>query len=644
MADCEWLKNEPHSFGECEERNLSVRVKSSAWKVEEQRATIIVRSEGDELKFHIPKILGVCKTGVEVNCSVEIYVTDYIDMDIEEEEELLAFTSSMMVYNEDLQTSIVVPAMAILKKNIGGETMLVFGPVKGPILNLNCFTARQEVNFGVMDTTITINKTLVVMQENLSDDIDMGEGDEPGEDVKPGEDVEPGGGDEPGEDVEPGGGDEPGEGVEPGGGDEPGGDVEPGGGVEPGGDVEPGGGDEPGGDVEPGGGVEPGGDVEPGGGVEPGEDNDDYEGDYIGFIPVSDEKINELVAIYEVPTSWNYKVIRCLANCKAWQDEEYPLYGLVGVNNLEAPTNGVIVFKDITHFIKYADTNEGSEIIIKENGVLAQFFQNIPNGILATPKVYAYNPKNYDSVINYSLCDGIFYYYDNSFRLTPNTETYKYFYPLLNRFIKQQFIGYDDDIFKVSFAISLNEGDKMQPEDYTNVRANVDTYLDTSVMHEEITAVVYKQFTMSSNVIANTITNSTKCERTATTGKITIHDLCTPIKRTDGIQKDVLKLGFDNDDFYDFYGGCLPSGTLGGTCKILYYDMIEDNTKEVDGTVYFHDGVLKIICDEEFSILKYWYSKSNCASAETPYIGITSMSIEFEIQKSLPVYVDLIEN
>ena len=596
MADCEWLKNEPHSFGECEERNLSVRVKSSAWKVEEQRATIIVRSEGDELKFHIPKILGVCKTGVEVNCSVEIYVTDYIDMDIEEEEELLAFTSSMMVYNEDLQTSIVVPAMAILKKNIGGETMLVFGPVKGPILNLNCFTARQEVNFGVMDTTITINKTLVVMQENLSDDIDMGEGDEPGEDVKPGEDVEPGGGDEPGEGVEPGGGDEP------------------------------------------------GGDVEPGGGVEPGEDNDDYEGDYIGFIPVSDEKINELVAIYEVPTSWNYKVIRCLANCKAWQDEEYPLYGLVGVNNLEAPTNGVIVFKDITHFIKYADTNEGSEIIIKENGVLAQFFQNIPNGILATPKVYAYNPKNYDSVINYSLCDGIFYYYDNSFRLTPNTETYKYFYPLLNRFIKQQFIGYDDDIFKVSFAISLNEGDKMQPEDYTNVRANVDTYLDTSVMHEEITAVVYKQFTMSSNVIANTITNSTKCERTATTGKITIHDLCTPIKRTDGIQKDVLKLGFDNDDFYDFYGGCLPSGTLGGTCKILYYDMIEDNTKEVDGTVYFHDGVLKIICDEEFSILKYWYSKSNCASAETPYIGITSMSIEFEIQKSLPVYVDLIEN
>ena len=608
MADCEWLKNEPHSFGECEERNLSVRVKSSAWKVEEQRATIIVRSEGDELKFHIPKILGVCKANVEVNCSVEIFVTDYIDMDIEEEEELLAFTSSMMVYNEDLQTSIVVPAMAILKKNIGGETMLVFGPVKGPILNLNCFTARQEVNFGVMDTTITINKTLVVMQENLSDDIDMGEEDEPGEDVKPGEDVEPGGGDEPGEDVEPGGGDEPGEGVEPGGGDEPGEDVEPGEGVEPGGG------------------------------------DDDYEGDYIGFIPVNDDKINELVAIYEVPTSWNYKVIRCLANCKAWQGEEYPLYGLVGVNNLEAPTNGVIVFKDITHFIKYADTNEGSEIIIKENGVLAKFFQNIPNGILATPKVYAYNPKNYDSVVNYSLCDGIFYYYDNSFRLTPNTDTYKYFYPLINRFIKQQLIGYDDDTFKVSFAISLNEGDKVQPEDYTNVRANVDTYLDTSVMHEEITAVVYKQFTMSSNVINNTITNSTKCERTATTGKITIHDLCTPIKRTDGIQKDVLKLGFDNDDFYDFYGGCLPSGTLGGTCKILYYDMIEDNTKEVDGTVYFHDGVLKIICDEEFSILKYWYSKSNCASAETPYIGITSMSIEFEIQKSLPVYVDLIES
>ena len=128
----------------------------------------------------------------------------------------------------------------------------------------------KEVIIGIMETTITLNQSMIEIYSNFEDDIEM-------------------------DDNEPG--------------DEPGGE-------EPGGN-------EPGGD-------EPGGN-EPGGNEPVDSDPDDPHDDdnYIGFMSTSESKLNELITAYEVPTSCTYKVIRCLAYCKAWEDEEYPVYGLV---------------------------------------------------------------------------------------------------------------------------------------------------------------------------------------------------------------------------------------------------------------------------------------------------------------------------
>ena len=72
MGDYEYLKYEPHSFGTCKEQNFTAKVKSSIWKEEEQRVTILGRKEGNEYKIYIPKILGACKVNEVADCSIDI--------------------------------------------------------------------------------------------------------------------------------------------------------------------------------------------------------------------------------------------------------------------------------------------------------------------------------------------------------------------------------------------------------------------------------------------------------------------------------------------------------------------------------------------------------------------------------------------
>ena len=259
-TDYEYLRSEPYSFGECKELTYTARVKSDAWKVEKQSATLLCRREGNEIKIYIPKILGSCKTDEEVDSTVVIYIPEELNLN----EKIFAFASTMMIYDEGLQTSIIVPALSMISVQ-AGHTIIQFLPANGSF----CFTAAKEVIIGIMETTITLNRTMIEIYSDFEDDIEMDEN-EPG--------------DEPG-------GEEPG-------GNEPGGD-------EPGGN-EPGG-DEPG---EPGGG-------ESGGGNEPDDDDLHDDDNFIGFIPTSDSELNKLITTYEVPTSWNYQVIRCLAYCKA---------------------------------------------------------------------------------------------------------------------------------------------------------------------------------------------------------------------------------------------------------------------------------------------------------------------------------------
>ena len=606
-TDYEYLRSEPYSFGECKELTYTARVKSDAWKVEKQSATLLCRREGNEIKIYIPKILGSCKTDEEVDSTVIIYIPEELNLN----EKIFAFASTMMIYDEGLQSSIIVPALSMISVQ-AGHTIIQFLPANGSF----CFTAAKEVIIGIMETTITLNQSMIEIYSNFEDDIEM-------DDNEPGD--EPGG-EEPGGDES--GGEEPG-GNEPGG-DEPGGN-------EPGGD-EPGG-DEPGGN-EPGG-DEPGGN-EPGGNEPVESDPDDPHDDdnYIGFMSTSESKLNELITAYEVPTTWTYKVIRCLAYCKAWEDEEYPVYGLVGVDNPDNPKMGLIVFTDLSHNITYSGICEGSEIIIKENGVLADFFKNIPDGILDSPNVFMYASKNYDSVNNYKQVEGIFYYYDNSFRITPNTQNYGYFYPLTNKLIKQDMIGYYET-FKVSFPISLDEDDLVKAENRTNFRAGVPTLLDPSTITDVIDQYFFIDFTIHSGVLNGSATRTIRCQRNPEKkGVLSIEGFYHGLKNTIGHTKDTLKLSFD-EKFYEYYGGYLPSGEL-GTCKIRYYNMFENITKDIDGLVYFYDEALNIIpIDDNYPEIKHWYTKDCESTGEDPVVGIISMNIEFEVQKSKPEYADL---
>ena len=183
MADCDWLRDEPHSFGVCEERNFTARVKSYAWKEEEQRVTIIGRREGDEFKIYIPNILRPCKTGVEVQCGIAIDLSEYIDLFLDLK---CTFTSTMMFYDENLQTSIVIPAVAKLQQ-VENKTFLGILPVKGTLPNENRFTANNEIQFGVMNTTITLNLNLFDMlldNDDDDDDEDMSDGEDEPVDVE----------------------------------------------------------------------------------------------------------------------------------------------------------------------------------------------------------------------------------------------------------------------------------------------------------------------------------------------------------------------------------------------------------------------------------------------------------------------------
>lgn len=569
-TDYEYLRSEPYSFGECKELTYTARVKSDAWKVEKQSATLLCRREGNETKIYIPKILGSCKTDEEVDSTVVIYIPEELNLN----EKIFAFASTMMIYDEGLQSSIVVPALSMISVQ-AGHTIIQFLPANGSF----CFTAAKEVIIGIMESTITLNRTMIEIYSDIEDDIEMDE-------------------------------------------NEPGGNVP--GGEEPGGN-------EPGGD-EPGGG-------ESGGGIEPDDDLHDDD-NYIGFIATSDSELNKLITTYNVPTTYHYKVIRCLASCKAWEDSEYPVYGLVGVDNLEAPSEGIIVFTDLSYNITYSDSCEGSEIIIKENGVLADFFKNIPDGILARPNVFMYAPKDYDSVNNYEQVDGIFYYYENSFRITPNTQKYGYFYPLTNKLIKQDMIGYYET-FKVSFPISLEQDDLVIAENRTNFRAGVPTLLDPSTITVDSDQYFFIDFTIHSDVLNGSATRTIRCQRNPEKkGVLTIEGFYHGLKNTIGHTKDTLKLSFD-EKFYEYYGGYLPSGEL-GTCKIRYYNMFENNTKDIDGLVYFYDDALNIIpIDDNYPEIKHWYTKDCESTGKDPVVGIISMNIEFEVQKSKPDYVDL---
>ena len=572
-TDYEYLRSEPYSFGECKELTYTARVKSDAWKVEKQSATLLCRREGNEIKIYIPKILGSCKTDEEVDSTVIIYIPEELNLN----EKIFAFASTMMIYDEGLQSSIIVPALSMISVQ-AGHTIIQFLPANGSF----CFTAAKEVIVGIMETTITLNQSMIEIYSNFEDDIEM-------------------------DDNEPGG-------------DEPGGE-------EPGGN-------EPGSD-------EPGGN-EPGGNEPVDSDPDDPHDDdnYIGFMSTSESKLNELITAYEVPTSCTYKVIRCLAYCKAWEDEEYPVYGLVGVDNPDNPKMGLIVFTDLSHNITYSNICEGSEIIIKENGVLADFFKNIPDGILASPNVFMYAPKNYDSVNNYEQVEGIFYYYDNSFRITPNTQNYGYFYPLTNKLIKQDMIGHYET-FKVGFPISLDEDDLVKAENRTNFRAGVSTLLDPSTITDDNEQFFSIDFTIHSDVLNGSATRTILCHRnTDKYGELTIEGFYHGLKITIGHTKDTLKLSFD-EKFYEYYGGYLPSGEL-GTCKIRYYNMFENITKDIDGLVYFYDEALNIIpIDDNYPEIKHWYTKDCESTGEDPVVGIISMNIEFEVQKSKPEYADL---
>ena len=322
MGDYEYLKYEPHSFGACKERNFIAKVKSSAWKEEEQRVTILGRKEGDEYKIYIPKILRACKIYEKVDCTVTVDLSEFIDIFFDLN---YAFASTVVIYHIPSQKEYSFPAAAKLR-NAEGKTFLSFLP-NGLLPNENNLTINSEALFGIMGMTITINFNLFDMCAEVKEDYE--ESDEEEDDDIMTDDNEP---DVPGEEEGGGGGDNPG--------DDGGGS---------------GGGDNPGG----------------GGGG--GDDDDDFIGDddydsddfindddYTGFLPTSVSEINELATTYSLPTNMKLKKVRWLVSCKAWEDEKFYVVGLAGVDKHVPPERGVIVVPDLYRNIGYSNTCEGS--------------------------------------------------------------------------------------------------------------------------------------------------------------------------------------------------------------------------------------------------------------------------------------------
>ena len=597
MGDYEYLKYEPHSFGACKEQNFTAKVKSSIWKEEEQRVTILGRKEGDEYKIYIPKILGACKVNEVADCTLTVDLSEFIDIFFDLN---YTFAASMVIYDMTFRTEYSFPAAAKLR-NAKDKTFLDFLPSKGILPNDNLISIESEALFGIMGMTITINFNLFDMCTDVKEDYE--ESDEEEDDDIMTDD------NESNEEEGSGGGDnesnEPGE-------EEGGGSGE---------------GDNPSGDDDDFIGDD-------------GYDSDDFINDdnYTGFLPASVSEINKLATTYSLPTNMILKKVRWLVSCKAWGDEKFYVVGLAGVDNLESPKRGVIVVPDLYRNIGYSNTCEGSEIIISGGYDLAVFFKNIADGILDEPNFKYYEPKNYDSCMNFAYNSVIAYYYDNSFRITPNTDTYKYFYPLTNRLIKQQKIGYYGTAYKLYFKFSQ---DTEGYDNHTNLRANDPTLLDPSTIRGLIDSISYRlNYKMESNVFDASVTRSFSCFRTPTTGTIMIQELYAPIKRTDGYKKDVVRITFD-ENFYDFYGGYLPCGQL-GTCTLLHYNMLDNTTNEINGIVYFYGGALNVVPrDEKYSNLKEWYSKDEDESGQDSAIGIINMQFDFEIQKTEPIYVDL---
>ena len=274
MGDYEYLKYEPHSFGACKERNFTAKVKSSIWKEEEQRVTILGRKEGDEYKIYIPKILGACKVNEVADCTLTVDLSEFIDIFFDLN---YTFAASMVIYDMTFRTEYSFPAAAKLR-NAKDKTFLNFLPSKGILPNDNLISIESEALFGIMGMTITINFNLFDMCADVKEDYE--ESEEEDDDIMS-DDNEPG--------EEEGGGDNPGEG---------GGSEEGGGGSD--------GGDNPGGDDD-----------------DDFIDDDDYDSDFVnddnytGFLPASVSEINELATTYSLPTNMKLKKVRWLVSCKA---------------------------------------------------------------------------------------------------------------------------------------------------------------------------------------------------------------------------------------------------------------------------------------------------------------------------------------
>ena len=132
-------------------------------------------------------------------------------------------------------------------------------------------------------------------------------------------------------------------------------------------------------------------------------------------------------------------------------------------------------------------------------------------------------------------------------------------------------------------------------------------------------------------------TKSVGCYITSNTGTITIKNFYQQMTNSILGKYDALKLTF-NEDFYNILGGYLPSGQL-GTCTILAFNNSTNTIGEYNGIVYFYNDAINIIPDDEnYPSKVYWCGKSMDGN---PEIGIVSMTIEFEIQKTKPDYKDL---
>lgn len=273
-------------------------------------------------------------------------------------------------------------------------------------------------------------------------------------------------------------------------------------------------------------------------------------------------------------------------------------------------------------------------IKIKESKFVEFFGGYLPTGELGKCRVKTYLKNRTDSVDNFQECDGIVFYLNNSIKVAPDYSYWKYFYSPstdlgTNKIGLAEAINFEFEIFP------------LKPE-YGDLRAGV-AELDVNDLPSTFTT---KNYTLQASCIAwETPSKDVQLtfNKNENEGEIIFPKILSPVA-TSSEAPGVLGIACQTE-IEEFFGQ-LPAGKL-ASCTVHTFCpnhfFCESCFKDVAGTIYYHDGRLKIVPDVEnyhyfFGTKGQDYTYVDSTSVDTGLAQV--ITINFTIPETAPVYTN----